>query len=530
MQKVRASESKGKWRLLLPAQPWASESLGCRRAPTSSLAAREHLGPRNTGSLPQLSAGLLQGQPPGGHRSDGPQPLPRVPASHCPGPKGRGSPFRQPPQRVRGQQTGSGKGGQGLGVPQGGGPPSAHSPGARPRAVPCPLPIWLFWPPLAPGELRQSRPLLGQILNHPSFHRPWGAGGCPGAGAAAPVPSPGALPTSTFPGHRTRSPEPTRDSHRPHLWQPSPHLHPVLTRGRGGGGAGPVMHVCLRSLGSFPGLCPPECRCQRVTLPQPSIDPGAKMVLGTGRGVGWPPSQEPRQWEPPQLQTPGGDVLPPAWVAEMLRGSESPPCTPPGPWRSPQQVLELPLDRMWPCSTAWAGREGGLAGLVASRWSTGRLLPAVTALRHCPRAAPSAAPPTWGALGHLPAWAPTFPKALPEPLPHPLSGSKGCAGSLCRLQPAPAGAGGWEHGHQGASGHVSGLGSAQAHPWGRQLGSQALALSPRGAPRAGAACSPLLLPRCCRLEGDSGQHVGWPLPAPVRPARGGKGKYQEPGD
>lgn len=48
------------------------------------------------------------------------------------------------------------------------------------------------------------------------------------------------------------------------------------------------MHVCLRCLGSFPGLCPPECRCQRVTLPQPSIDPGATMALGTGRGVGWP--------------------------------------------------------------------------------------------------------------------------------------------------------------------------------------------------------------------------------------------------
>lgn len=204
MKKVRESESKGKWGLLLPAQPWASESLGCRRAPTSSLAAREHLGPRNTGSLPQLSAGLLQGQPPGVHRSDGPQPVPRVPASHCPGPKGRGSPFRRPPQRVRGQQTGSGKGGQGLGVPQGGGPPSAHSPGTRPRAAPCPSPSGFFGPHWPQASSDRAGPCLVKSSTTLPFTGPGVQGAALGLELLLPspaqVPCPRALFLATAPG------------------------------------------------------------------------------------------------------------------------------------------------------------------------------------------------------------------------------------------------------------------------------------------------------------------------------------------
>lgn len=203
-------------------------------------------------------------------------------------------------------------------------------------------------------------------------------------------------------------------------------------------------------------------------------------MLGTDRGVGWPPSQEPRHWEPPRLQTPGGDVLPPlrslvllpAWVAEMLRGSESPPCTPPGPWRSPQQVLELPLDSMWPCSTAWAGREGGLEGLVASRWSTGRLEAA--ACCGCPPALPSCCSLSCTPnLGRPPSQRHSLSPRLTLSL-----GVKGVRAPSAAFSPLLQEPGAGSMATRGPSGHVSGLGSARGHPWGRQLGSQALALSP----------------------------------------------------
>ena len=230
-----------------------------------------------------------------------------------------------------------------------------------------------------------------------------------------------------------------------------------------------------------PAWCPPECRCQRVTPPQPSKDPGAKTVLGTDRGVGWPPSQEPRQWEPPQLQTPGGDVLLPAWVAGLLRGSESPSCTPPGPWRSPpagpgappgQDVAVLPS----------LGREGrrarGAGGLqVVHREAEGcRLLrpPSGTALVLLPQLHPQpAAPLATCQPGHPPSQRHSLSPCLTLSLG--VKGARAPSAAFSPLLPEPVAG---STATRGPSGHVSGLGSAQAHPWGRQLGSQALALSP----------------------------------------------------